>query len=74
LATLVGGIPDVINDEKTGFILENNSAESIASGILRVLNHPKLPEITRRARALIESEYSYEAAVCRYKNILTTSS
>jgi glycosyltransferase involved in cell wall biosynthesis len=71
LATPIGGIPNVIKDEKTGFILENNSAESIARGVLKALNHPKLLEITKNARALIESKYSYTAAIHRYENILT---
>lgn len=72
LATPVGGIPDVIKDEETGFILEDNSAESIAIGVVRALNHPKLLEITKNARALMESKYSYAAAVHRYENILNS--
>ena len=72
LATPVGGIPDVIKDEKTGFILEDNSAESIARGVIKALNHPRLLEITKNARALIESKYSYAATVHRYENILTS--
>lgn len=72
LATPVGGIPDVIKDEKTGFILEDNSAESIARGVIKALNHPRLLEITKNARALIESKYSYAATVHRYENILNS--
>lgn len=74
LATPVGGIPSIIKDEETGFILEDNSAESIARGVLIALNHPRLLEITKKARALIEHRYSYEAAIRRYKSILTTLS
>lgn len=70
LTTPVGGIPDVIKDGKTGFILNDNSAESIARGTIRALNYPKLLEITKSARTLIESKYSYTAAVQRYENIL----
>lgn len=72
LATPVGGIPDVIKDEKTGFILEDNSAESIARGVVKALNHPQLLETTKNARALIENKYSYVAAVRRYENILNS--
>jgi len=72
LATAVGGIPDVIEDEKTGFILRDNSAESISRGVLRALNHPQLLEITRNASALIESKYSYPVAVQRFRNILVS--
>jgi len=72
LATPVGAIPDIIRDGQNGFSMENNSPESIARGILRALNYPKLPEVTREARALIEREYSYEATAYRCKKILTT--
>ncbi len=72
LATPVGGIPDVIEDGETGIILRGNSAESIVRGVIGALDHPKLPEIANKARALVKSKYSYEVAVNRYKNILTS--
>ncbi|NQT71773.1 MAG: glycosyltransferase family 4 protein [Chloroflexi bacterium] len=70
LATSVGGIPDIITDSHTGFILENNSPECIARNIIRALDHPNLPEITRNARTLIETEYSYETTVEKYVETL----
>lgn len=71
LATPVGGIPSLIKDGKTGFILEDNSPECITRNVVRVLNHPDLDEIAKNAHALVEKEYSYEAVVERYKSILT---
>ncbi len=70
LATPVGGIPDVIRDGETGFVLENNSPECIAKNVIRALEHPNLDEIVKNARKVIEKEYCYEAAVERYSNIL----
>jgi glycosyltransferase involved in cell wall biosynthesis len=70
LATPVGGIPDVLKDEETGFALKDNSAESITRGVVRVLGNPRLNEITMNAHALIRSKYSYSAAVQRYANLL----
>ncbi|MCK4733188.1 MAG: glycosyltransferase family 4 protein [Methanophagales archaeon] len=70
LATPVGGVPDVIKDGETGFILENNSAECIAENVIRALEHPNLDEIVKNARALVEREFTYEAAVERYRKIL----
>lgn len=70
LATPVGAIPDVVSDGKTGFILEDNSPECIAKNVIRALNHPNLGEIAKNARTLIEKEYTYEAAVERYRKIL----
>jgi len=67
LATAVGGIPDLIEDNKTGFILNNNSPKCIAERILEVLNRPDLDEIAFSARELLAKEYSYEALLkkCR---------
>ena len=63
LATPVGGISDVIRDEETGFILEDNSPECIAKNIIRVLEYPKLNQIIKKAHDLIEGEYTYEPTI-----------
>jgi glycosyltransferase involved in cell wall biosynthesis len=70
LATPVGAIPDVIKDGETGFIMENNSPECIAKNVIRALEHPDLEEIVENARALIKREFTYEAAVERYRKVL----
>lgn len=70
LATPVGAISDVIKDGETGFILENNSPECIAKNVIRALNDSNLDIIVKNARELIEEEYTYEAAVERYREIL----
>lgn len=72
LATPVGGIPDVIKDGETGFIMENNSPECIARNVIRALSHPDLGKIAKNARALVEKEYTYEKAVERYREVLDT--
>ena len=69
LATSVGGIPDLIKDDVTGFLLENNSPDCIAHGILRVLNHRRLDVISDNARKLIENTYSYDNAARSLKHI-----
>jgi len=69
LATAVGAIPDVIKDDKTGFILEDNSPETIVKGIIRVLSHPNLEQIVANASTMVEREYTFEAAVERYRKI-----
>jgi len=73
LATSVGAIPDVIKDGETGFLLENNSPECIATNIIRAIKHPDLEGITQRARALIEREFTFDAAMARWRKILEES-
>ena len=70
LATLVGSVPDVIKDGETGFILKNNSPEYIAKNIIRALNHPNLDRIVDNANELVGKEFTYEAAVEKYRKIL----
>ena len=70
LATPVGGIPDLVKDGETGFIMENNSPECIAENVIRALEHPNLDEIVKNARKLIEDEYSYEVMVRKCRDSL----
>jgi len=67
LATSVGGIPDLIKDGETGFIMEDNSLESIAKNVIRALEHPDLEKIAKSARKFIEDEYTYEHMVRKCK-------
>lgn len=69
LANSVGSIPDIIKDGETGFIMEDNSPKCIAKNIQRVLSYPNLDQIIKNARALILREFTYEAAVDRYRKI-----
>jgi glycosyltransferase involved in cell wall biosynthesis len=70
LATPVGGLPDIIETGKTGYLLESDEPSSIISGIKQILGHNDLNEVSNRAAAVIEDEYRYEAAVTRYERIL----
>jgi len=70
LATPVGGVPDIIKDGETGFIMENNSPECIARNIIRALNYPNLEKVAENARNLVEKKFTYEKVMGRYKKIL----
>lgn len=63
LATRVGAIPDLIIDDETGFILEDNSPEGIADVVLRIIKRKDLEIIAERAEAVIENEYVYDKMV-----------
>ncbi len=72
LATAVGCIPDLIKDGETGFILEDNTPECIAKNVIRALEYPNLEQITRNARDLVVTEYSYEPMVEKCRRALLT--
>lgn len=70
LATPVGAIPDIIADGDTGFLMENNSPECIASNVIRALEHPDLKGVAQRARSLVEREFTFERAVEGWRAVL----
>lgn len=70
LATPVGCVPDVIKDGENGFIMQNNSPECIAENVVRVLNYSELDKVMKNARELVKKEFTYDAAVERYRRVL----
>ena len=70
-ATAVSGVPDVVRDGETGFLMDNVEGEVIATDIEAIFEGEDLAAVSRNARALIEEEYSFEGAVERYTAILT---
>lgn len=71
IATAVGAIPDIIIDEKTGFIMENNTPTSISDAILRALNDPELDEISKSSHLLVVNKFTYNKQINRYNKIIT---
>lgn len=70
LATSVGAIPDIIKDCETGFLMDNNSPECIASNIIRSIRYPNLDEVAYRSMRLAQINFSFDAALARWKNVL----
>jgi glycosyltransferase involved in cell wall biosynthesis len=63
LATPVGGIPTIIKNGETGFILENNSPHCIASAIIKLLDDKKIVDVIGNAHQLIQNEFQFEKRV-----------
>ncbi len=70
LATPVGSVSNVIKDGETGFLVHDNSIDSIIDRILYIISIDELDKIVLNARKFIEQEYSYETAVKRYSNMI----
>ncbi|MFA7467821.1 MAG: glycosyltransferase [Desulfotomaculaceae bacterium] len=59
VATSVGGLPEVIQDCRTGLLVNPGSAEALARGILWVLNNrAEAQEMARRGYATVENNFS----------------
>lgn len=71
LANAVGGIPDIIKNEKTGFLMDDNKSKNISQTLIKVINKEKLIEdVSINAIQLIKDEYQYESSLERYKIIV----
>jgi len=69
-ATSVSGIPDVIQEGETGFLMNDVAGGTVVTELEEILARENLDEIGWNARDLIREEYRFEAAVERYRNIL----
>ena len=60
VATRIGGIPDKVEDGRTGFLVPANDPDSLGREVLRILSSESfLAEAGRRARKRVESEFSW---------------
>jgi glycosyltransferase involved in cell wall biosynthesis len=72
LATRVGAITDVIIDNETGFLMENNSPECIAKNVFRVLDNPLTDRIAQNAINHVQREFTFAKAIEAYHKMLRT--
>ncbi|MDR3211123.1 MAG: glycosyltransferase family 4 protein [Planctomycetota bacterium] len=64
VGTGVGGLYSLIEDGKTGLMVQANNPQALASAIWRVLKHPEDSlEMARMARELIEEQFSIEVVI-----------
>jgi hypothetical protein len=69
LATAVGGVPDFIQDGKTGFLLDGPGAEAVAAGVRRALAWPDLDGTATAAREQVLRRCSPDAAAGRWRTV-----
>lgn len=76
VATPVGAIPEIVEEGRSGFLIQPGDVESLAERIMKLLGEPRLRILMSHAnREKIRREYLPEAAMARfdtvYKNLLT---
>jgi glycosyltransferase involved in cell wall biosynthesis len=69
-ATPVSGVPDVVREGETGFLMRSTDPDRIAADVVDALDGDELADYGRRCRALVEAEYAFGPAVERYRSIL----
>lgn len=70
LSNRVGSIPEIILEGKNGFLMDNNSPETIAHNILKSLNSPDLNKISAHAQEYIINNFEIEKVRKNWSKIL----
>jgi glycosyltransferase involved in cell wall biosynthesis len=61
VCTRIGGLPDVIEDGNSGFLVPPEDPDALADAVIRVLSNPDLAlRMGERARYLVQTQYSWE--------------
>jgi glycogen(starch) synthase len=70
IGTRVGGLPEIVDHERTGFLVEPDNAEALAEKIMLLLKDPEVAvQMGRAARAKVQSEFSWERYVDAYDSL-----
>jgi len=73
IATAVGGIPDLIQDQYNGFLVKPGDYRGFAECILKVLHDQSLRMfIEKNARKSAESNYSYQIIGEKHREFINT--
>jgi len=73
LISPVGAVPDIVEDGKNGFILEDNSPEGIAKRVNEIMKYDedKMNKIIENANEMVRNEFNFENVQENYREILT---
>jgi len=73
IATRVSGIPEVVRDGETGFLVNVGDYHGLAEMALKVLKDDELrARLGRNARRLIEEEFSYDVIIPKLAKIISS--
>jgi len=69
IATSVGGIPDFLFENKTGYFCEPENPESIVKTVNKVLNDPNKEEIVENAYNMAKEKYDWNLIASQMREI-----
>ncbi len=71
VGTVVGGIPDILDEGDCGILVEKESPEELAEALRRLIYAPELrTELGKRARIRAENEYALAKSFESYRRLL----
>jgi len=61
VATRVGGVPGIVRDKQTGFLLEPDDLEGLVAALAQIIKHSELrTALSRSARAYVEENHALQ--------------
>ncbi|MFC1632009.1 glycosyltransferase [Candidatus Omnitrophota bacterium] len=70
IATNVGGVKEIVKDEKTGILVRPNHPDALAEAILRIKRKPQFAaKMISQAKQFVQSNYSIEKMVNSYEDL-----
>ena len=70
VATRVGGVPEIVEDEKTGLLVPPRDPEKLAEGIMRLLvNRREAEEMGKRGLEKVREQFTIERMVKSYEDL-----
>lgn len=69
VATAVGGIPEMVKDGETGFLVQDTDAEAAAERLIRLLTNEKLRLQYGEAARVFAEVFSWETIIKRYHEL-----
>jgi glycosyltransferase involved in cell wall biosynthesis len=75
IATRVGGLPEVVDHERSGLLVDQGSIEDLAEAMQRLIDDPKLAQrMGAYARELSETRFSWDAiakqVIAQYEQLI----
>lgn len=67
----IGGIPEMIDHLKNGYVAEYKSGNDLAEGIHQLLQHADFAQFKQNARDKVIRSYSFASVAKRYKELYT---
>lgn len=68
VANGVGGIPEIVEQEKTGLLVKSGDVEALAEAVIRVLKKPELRmQMCARAREMVNKRFGLQGMVAAFE-------
>lgn len=73
VASRIGGIPDIVEHEKTGLLVEPGEPAAIASAVTRLLSSQSLRQsLANNARRVVMERFSWQGVVDRFDDVFSS--